>query len=127
MPTSFRIDKDAGVVYRTITGEMTTEQLIEIYTSMLDHPDFRPGMSALTDMRGTRASAYRHDVLRIAEFVREHHEKIGHLRIAVVVSSSASYGMMRELEAELEESPIEIGLFRDLPAADEWLGIPVEG
>ncbi len=127
MPTSFRIDKNAGIVYRTITGEMTTEELIESYTSMLEHPDFRPGMSALTDMREKRASAYRRDVLLIAEFVRAHHDRIGHLRLAVVVSSSASYGMMRELKAELEESPVEIGIFRDLPAAEEWLGIPVEG
>lgn len=127
MPTSFRIDKDAGVVYRTITGETSTDDLIESYTSMLEHPDFRPGMTALTDMRENRSSAYRRDVLRIADFARAHHDKIGHLRIAVVVSSSASYGTMRELKAELEESPIEIGLFRDLSAAEEWLGIPIEG
>lgn len=121
---SFRVDKDAGIVYRTMSGEVTTDELLESYAATLKHPDFRPGMKALTDMRELKPKAFRSDVLRVAEFVLKHRDQIGDLRIAVVVSADASYGLMRELEAELERSPVQIGLFRDMAEAEEWLGLP---
>ena len=122
MPTEFRVDVDAGIVYRTITGEITIDELLASYRSMLAHPDFRPGLRALTDLREVKPSAVRRDVLRLAEFVQEHGEEIGALRVAVVVSTDASFGMVRELEVELAASPVEIGLFRDPAEALAWLG-----
>ena len=123
MPTSYRIDKDAGVVYRTMSGVVTTDELLESYVTMLGHPDFRSGMKALTDMRELKPTAFRADVIRVAEFVRKHQDKIGDLRMAIVVSTDASYGMVRELEAELEGAPVELSLFRDIGEAEEWLGV----
>jgi hypothetical protein len=123
---SFRVDKEAGIVYRTISGEVTTDELLRSYAAVLRHPDFRPGMKALTDMRGIKPKAFRSDVLRVAEFISKHEDEIGDLRIAVVVSADASYGIVRELEAELERTPVEIGLFRDMAEAEEWLGLPAD-
>ena len=123
MSTSFRIDKDAGVVYRTISGEVSIEELVASYTEVFAHPDYHPGMKALTDMSGVTPSAFRRDVLRLAEFARSRASDIGPLQIAVVVSSDTSYGMVRELEATLAQLPINIALFRDLAAAEKWLGL----
>lgn len=93
---------------------------------MLQHPDFRAGMKALTDMREVTPTALRRDVLRVVRFVREHQEEIGDLRIAVVVPANAEYGLMREPSTELTASPLDIEVFRDIGETRRWLDLGPE-
>ena len=127
MPTRFRIDTEKNVVYRTIFGETSAEELLDSYSAVLEHPDYRPGMKSLTDMREVTPSTYRRDVLVLAQFVLEHRKEIGPLKVAVVVSREASFGMTRELTVELDESPVEMSVFRGIDAARAWLGLSEEG
>jgi hypothetical protein len=126
MRATVQIDSDAGVIYRTITGKGSAVEFMESSSAILEHPDFRPGMRALIDLRGMEPSTFRPDLVQVAQFLMQHRQKIGALRAAVVVQAEASFGSARELAAELQASPIEIAVFRNMSSAKKWLGIDFE-
>ena len=122
MPTTYVIDKEAGILHRTVSGVVTTDELLESFDEALRDPDYRPGMHMLADMREVTTSAHHGDVAKVARYVREHLEEIGPLKAAVVAPTDASFGLIRMLQANLEEDPIELGVFRTIGEAEEWLG-----
>jgi hypothetical protein len=126
MPVEYRIDVEAGVIHRSLIGEVTTDELLADFSRALEDPDYRPGMNSLTDLREVKPYAHRDDVLRVARFLLEHHERIDSFRAAVVVSSDSIYGMVRMLQQELKDTDIEIQVFRDFDAARGWLLNPAE-
>ena len=123
MATSFRIDGERGIVFAQTRGETSFRELMHSFASLLDHPSYRPGMRLLLDMRDVVPSLVRSDVLRIAAFVNEHAERIGTLKMAVVVPRDASFGMAQEQKVELEDSPIDLEVFRGEAEARDWLGL----
>ena len=123
MPTSFRIDIARAIVFAETRGETSSHDILQNLASLLDHPSYSPGMRLLLDMRDVVPSLLRSDVLTIARFVREHAEKIGTLKMAVVVPRDASFGMAQEQKVEVEDSPIDMEVFRGLGEAREWLGL----
>src|SRR5215470_1991326 len=52
MPTSYRIDVHAGVVFTILEGHITNEELLEHQQRMSVDPDFRRTMSHVIDTRG---------------------------------------------------------------------------
>lgn len=125
MPISHTIDQQTGVIYRTVTGSITTVELIESFTNVLGHPDYRPGMKSLTDLRSIDHFSSIDDVKQIAQFMDEHQDHIMGGKAAVVVSRDVSFGMVRMLELLSSKLPIEIRVFRKLKAAYNWLDIPI--
>jgi hypothetical protein len=125
MPVTQRIDKEAGVVYRTATGHLEMEELVTVVLGAIDHPDYRPGMKSLTDLRGIDHEVTREDIQRLAELLRGRQTEISGGRGAIVVSSDVSFGMARMLEGLTTQVPYELNVFRDIAEACAWLGIPV--
>lgn len=122
MPTIYVIDKEAGILYRTLSGVVTTDELIESFDEALRDPDYRSGMHMLADMRKVTTTAHKADVVRVAAYVKGHLEQIGPLKVAVVAPTDASFGLIRMLQANIEEASIELGVFREMDEAEEWLG-----
>jgi hypothetical protein len=123
MPTIYVIDKEAGILYRTLTGVVTTDELLESFDEALRDPDYRPGMHMLTDMRGVTTTAHKADVARVAAYVKSHVEEIGPLKVAVVAPTDASFGLIRMLQAHLGDVSIELSVFREMREAEDWLGV----
>lgn len=122
MTTIYVIDKEAGILYRTLTGVVTTDELLESFDEALRDPDYRPGMHMLADMREVTTTAHRADVARVASYVKGHLAEIGPLKVAVVAPTDASFGLIRMLQANIEEAPIELRVFREMGEAEQWLG-----
>ena len=47
-------------------------------------------------------------------------------KVALVASRDEFYGLGRMYEMLRDGSPIEIGVFRSLPEAEEWLGLAAD-
>lgn len=122
MPTIYVIDKEAGILYRTLSGVVTTDELLESFDEALRDPNYRPGMHMLADMREVTTTAHKADVARVASYVKGHLEEIGPLKVAVVAPTAASFGLIRMLQAYLEGAPVDLGVFREMGEAEEWLG-----
>jgi len=126
MPVVVRIDKQQGLVFRKATGTISVEELLASFLSVLQHPDYRSGMSSLNDLREVTVSSYSPQVKKIAEFLKNHSEQTGAARAALVVSSDAMFGMGRALQGFASRSPMEIEIFRDMGEARKWLGLEPE-
>jgi len=126
MPIEVRIDKQLGVVLRRVTGKVTTEELIANFIETLQHPDYRPGMRSLSDLREVHPSTFSADARKIGDFVVSRSKQTGSARAAIVVSQDASYGMVRVLQVFAQNSPMDIQVFRDMNEARTWLGLDEE-
>jgi len=125
MPFTFKIDKDIGVVYQTIKGPITTKELLNYFFNIFRHPDYKPGMKYLADIREIEPSLFKKDMDAISAYLKKYLDNIGPLKVAVVVLLDSSYGMLRMLQTYLEDAQIEIDIFRDIDEARKWLQIDI--
>jgi hypothetical protein len=123
MPIAFRIDKESGIVYTTIEGRITTDELLESLERFMNHPDFSPGLNGLADLRNIEMDTFSADVRRIAELMVEYRNKIGPSKTAVVISKDVTFGMTRMFQSFSEQSSIKTAIFRDMEEALRWLGV----
>ena len=77
-------------------------------------------------MREVVPSLHRSDVLRIAEYVKAHKEKLIGVKVALVATTASTFGMAQEQKAALSGSPVEMEVFWEMDAASEWLGLAPE-
>jgi hypothetical protein len=69
MPLKTVIDKKTGVMIRTVTGEITFEEIKSSYEASLTHPDFQNDMHVIWDVRDADPSNFqREDIIRIARY-----------------------------------------------------------
>lgn len=121
MPITFRIDKESGVVYTTINGHASTDEIIEGLRNFMNHPDFKPGLNGIADLRNSDLDTFSADVQRIADLLIEYRNKIGPSRTAVLVSKDVTFGMTREFQVFAGQSSVETAIFRDMEEAVRWL------
>jgi hypothetical protein len=124
MTVDFRVDKEEGIVYGTLTGVVDVDQILEGLAGMVASGDFRPGLNGITDLRNMVWESDQDDLRRLVHFMIEHREEIGPSRSAIVVAGDRAYGMSRMFEVFSEESSIDVRVFRDFDEAKRWI---VEG
>lgn len=118
------IDKNANLVFTTIKGEVTANEVLAALTGLLDSPEYRPGLNGLVDLRESDMDPDAKEIRKIAALLINNKERIGESRSAIVVSEDLAYGLARMFEAYADESSIETRIFRDMEAARSWLDRP---
>lgn len=123
MPIGWGVDHTARLVSATARGEL----------GRTDIEDYLEGLAAAAtlsyrkvfDMSQCRLVLSKEDMLAIGARIRGH-ESIGPMgKVAVIVNSEEAFEQARLLEANVKaERPLKI--FRDVPAAYDWLvdGLP---
>lgn len=124
MPVVIRVDKEAGIVYTTIDGAYTAEDVLAAFEVLLANPDFQPGMNGIADLRNAKTFLSATDVMRVARYLIEHRNEIGKSKTAVLVSSDVSVGTTRMFQAYSDDRVgIETRIFHELDEAHRWLGL----
>jgi hypothetical protein len=123
MPVSIRVDTEEDVVYTTVTGLYTADDVLKAIDELFEHPDFRPGLNGITDLRGAETFPPYTDVIRIAQYLVRNRDRIGRSRTAVLVSSDVSFGTTRMFQTYSDDSSIETHIFHELDEARRWLGL----
>lgn len=121
MPIEIFIYPERNLVRRRISGAVSMDEMIASLEDTLRHPDYKPGMNELTDMRDHFHQTTGEDVRKITEAIKEHSGFTGSVKLAVVVSRTVSYGLTRMLQMLLEETPWEVTIFEKLEEAEGWL------
>ena len=123
MPVNTVIDKKAGVMIRTVTGELTFEDIKSSYEASLIRPDFQMNMNVIWGLRDADASKiYKEDVIKIARYFETYIKNGDEYKAALVVSSDLEYGLSRMYQVAVADLPAEIGIFRSLEEAKKWVG-----
>lgn len=122
MPVETVIDKKIGVMIRTVTGELTFEDIKSAFESSLSHPDFHKDMHVIWDLQNADASKiYQQDVIRIARYFESQLKKRVDYKAAIVVSRDLEYGLSRMYQVAVADLPAKIGIFKRLGDAKNWV------
>ncbi len=117
------IDKERGLVSVTLTGPVGFAEFIAGFKRMLGLPDFRPGLKILVDMLEHVHQVDSEDIRRIATVFVENGEALRDTEVAVVVGRPVSYGLLRMLQAFVEDAPFRFFVFYSRSEAEEALGL----
>jgi hypothetical protein len=117
------IDEKAGLVRMTLTGPVGADEFLASFETMLKLPGFRPGVKVLVDMLEHVHQADSEDIRRIAAVFLEHSEELRGTDAAVVVARPVSYGLLRMLQAFVEDAPFGFSVFYSRSEAEKTLGI----
>lgn len=121
MPITYQIEPDSGDIYVAVTGSFTTEEIISSLSQATAAPQFRPGCNILSDHRQIEIPITPQQLTLMIEHLRLLESKFRFSRWAIVATQPASYGMMRMFAVYAEPLPLEIKVFRDYDAAQNWL------
>ena len=127
MPIRVRTSAELGLVDIVFEGEVTEEEFGRHVTPLVELPDFRLMPLTLVDMTtavqsdGTSEIVRRHARRAAANIDSE----IGSgSKLALVATRDLFFGFSRMYEILRDESPVEVGVFRSVPEAVQWLGLP---
>jgi hypothetical protein len=121
VPITFRIDKASGIVFTTIAGQTSLDEILEGLKNILNHPDFGPGLNGIADLRQSELNTFQADVKKIADLMIEYRGTIGPSKAAVVVSRDITFGMTRVFQVFAEQSSVETAIFRSMEEALCWI------
>jgi hypothetical protein len=110
-----------------LTGreDLVADDIVAALERAYSHPQFASGMNVLCALCDARTDLTPGDIRRVVDFVSRHREARCGGKSAVVASRDVDYGMARIAQVHLEPLGVELGVFRDLQEAEEWLGAEV--
>jgi hypothetical protein len=128
VPLIYTIDKKQNAIFTVASGTLTDQELIEHKERLRNDPHVSSGMVELSDVRNIEKlmvtpSGIEEFVMQDAhdaDLCREH-------RLAIVVSQDLAFGMGRMYEMMTSENLPNVGIFRDMEEAANWLGLSGDG
>ncbi len=124
MPISYRIDRERKLVLTTATGVLTDDELLDHKQALIGDPEFEPGMRELSDVRTIeRLAVTPAGVRKMVALDQEHLDRLGDYRLAIVAPADASFGTARMYQMLTEANVQNIGVFRDMAEAEQWLEV----
>ncbi|HEX2853771.1 MAG TPA: hypothetical protein VHO24_11075 [Opitutaceae bacterium] len=121
MPAKYIIDVPHRVVFSQGTGVFTHGDFIGHMEALQKNPAFNPDFSQVVDCRDIGLLDLKNDQLRDLAA-----QSIFSLRArrAFVVSTELHFGMSRMFAAYRELAGQQVAVFKDMPSALQWLGLP---
>lgn len=123
MPITYRIDRDAKLIRADVIGDVNVTEMLDCISSAVTEAG-EPGYGVLSDHTLIVSPATREQVEKIVARLTSMRAQLANSKWAVVVSSPASFGMMRMLGTLAESIPIHVRAFADMEAAERWMREP---
>ncbi len=125
MPITYSIDRERNVVFTTIRGVLTDDELLDHKKRLTSDPNFKSGMVELSDAREVGELAVTAEgVGRFVTQDSKDSELLKGYKLAIVASEDVVYGMARMYQTLTEKNVPAVRIFRDLDEAKAWLGCP---
>lgn len=123
MPITYSIDRERNVVFTTIRGVLTDDELLDHKMRLTSDPNFKSGMVELSDAREVGELAVTAEgVGRFVTQDSKDSELLKDYKLAIVASEDVVYGMARMYQTLTEKNVPAVRIFRDLDEAKAWLG-----
>jgi len=121
MGIEFKIDAGAGVIYAVASGNIGVKDIESYRKGFLSAPQYRSELNVIADYRMARINVTVDEARQLAIW---HKEKKPVNKVALVMGPDG-YGFARMYQGWLGGSQ-DVGVFRDMISAREWLGLPGE-
>jgi hypothetical protein len=128
MPIRFEVDPAQRLVMATADEVVTQADLRDYLTSVLVHPDVRPGFRELADLRGVTRIEIPASAISdgISSAIKEIEREVQETRTAILVSDHNAAEVSRLYDLLRTAVPSTVRLFSDMDEAREWLGLARE-
>jgi hypothetical protein len=120
-PVSITYRFEGDLLFTTIEGTTSYEDVKAYLDELVLDPRFRPGMPGVVDCRRVKSLFSIRDLRRTAADARARPQMQVPGRSAVLASSNIVYGLLRMYEVFNEGNPSEIRVFREPGPAMKWL------
>ena len=121
MALHYEVLEDTQLVRIHISGAPTSEQMLHLVDEILADTRLHTGFALLSDHREIDHPATPEQVKAILARVASHANERAPSRMAVLVATSASYGMMRMMSATAAPTGFEVQPFYEEVVALAWL------
>lgn len=116
---SYAWDEERQIFVATWTGVITDRVLLRCYEAYYSAPDYDPACRELADLRGlTGVKLTTEGLKKLAELAQRYHRSG---RTATLAPTDISYGLGRMYHVFGPDASTRFEVFRELPAALEWL------
>lgn len=121
----FRTDAERGVRIATFHGCVDGDELLRAYQAQLDLPSYDASLDDLVDLRAIErldvSATEMRDLMALFSSV----DALGHAtRLAIVAPGDLGYGLGRMYEMMRTGAAEEVGVFREMDEAFDWLDAP---
>ena len=123
MPITFTVNVAENLIRTVAVGPIELEDIEQYVQQQMTHPDIRPGMHELVDMRAATLDLSYEKMKRLVGRIEPFNDKVGDARCALVSDNDVSFGFARMYEMMAEQTGVETRAFREIGPALEWLGI----
>lgn len=122
MPMTYTIDAEARLVRIVGTGRLTDDEMLQCVSALRADPKLEPDMNTLSDMREISVGFTADGVSSMLELMESTADRRSTAKAAIVVSSTAAFGMGRMVELRTEDR-VEptFRIFREMQEACDWL------
>ncbi|MGD8242812.1 MAG: hypothetical protein PVF59_08305 [Desulfobacterales bacterium] len=120
MPIASTIDRSLRVVFTTADTVLTDQDWMRHHERLRNHPTLEADSDQLLDFRSVEACRLTPEVIRITSVQSIFRPPS---RQAFVAVNNLTFGMCRMYEMLCSHHDLRIEVFRDLQAANEWLGL----
>lgn len=126
MPISYQYKPDLNLVISIHVGNISDDEFLAFYKSFFEYIDFDTSCKYLVDLRRAESKTRSPMALhKLADYLKKHNKRISiPERVAVVAPRHRSFELACNYEAISNGAHGEFEIFRDIPAALEWLNVP---
>lgn len=121
MPITYTHVPETGVLEIVATGDIGLADVATCLNAMRSEPWFPA--PAIADVRSVTPSMPTHEVREVAGLLRALAPRLANVPMAIVVSSTVLFGLVRMLKLMLDDV-IAIKPFHDFESARQWLANP---
>ena len=122
MAAQYRLDVQSGIIFTTMVGTLTFDDIVEYARNLRNEPDFDPSFSELVDFTDLKSANLTYaDLTEITLRVDPFSKTSKRALIAEI--GTASYGITRMYQAVSSNSGRDMQLFTTALEAQRWLGM----
>ena len=121
MSITYHIDQRARIIRTKCSGNVTLAEVLEHFR-VLEQDISRPDrLHVLLNLSETTSLPDAGQIRTVGQVIGALQEKVNFGVCAIAVPNEALYGMARMFEVLAEQNFYAVKVFRDVPAAEEWL------
>ena len=121
----FHIEYDSTIdsLIIEVYGIITCDDLLRLAHQIIEHPQFKTNMNQLFDTTKGELHLSKEDIERIASEFMQLENALGlNRRLALAVTRTVDFGMMRQYEVFFQSGPdVMVKSFKNVDKARAWL------
>ncbi len=123
MAIKLKYDQHSKILKVTVVGDLDLHEIASAFDEITSSEGYPSNVDTLWDMRKANLDSTNAEFWQSLIGMRQQrYPKRKNFRLALVASSDFSFGMLRMYEMLSEPHlPRELMVFRDLPAAEQWI------